>query len=398
MLARNSWSPEFGVADRLRRSRRAAAALDRRPDGIPRPQRRARLSRRARRRHAALQSDRRGSRSLRRAADRDRSGAQAATEIVFFLGEAATPGRSPSLITRYRTADLDAALAEVDPGLGRHPRHRPGQDARRRDGPDAQPLAALSDPGLPHLGALGLLPGQRRLWLPRPAAGWHGAGVSRPALVARASPARRGPAVRRRRLSSIGGCPQTGQGVRTRISDDRVWLPYAVAHYVEVTGDLGGPRRDDSLPRGPGAAAGRARVLLPARWWPTRSATLLRALRARRSTASLAVGVHGLPLMGTGDWNDGMNRVGNEGKGESVWLGWFLHAALAAFAPLAERARRAARAQRWRAACGGAARGARARRLGRRLVSARLFRRRHAARLGLQHANAASTPSPSPGR
>jgi cyclic beta-1,2-glucan synthetase len=63
---------------------------------------------------------------------------------------------------------------------------------------------------------------------------------------------------------------------------------------------------------------------------------------------SLAVGVHGLPLMGTGDWNDGMNRVGQEGKGESVWLGWFLHATLSAFAPLAEDRGEQARAATWR--------------------------------------------------
>src|SRR5450756_202936 len=51
---------------------------------------------------------------------------------------------------------------------------------------------------------------------------------------------------------------------------------------------------------------------------------------------SLVVGAHGLPLIGSGDWNDGMNRVGYEGRGESVWLGWFLYAVLAAFAPIAE--------------------------------------------------------------
>ena len=64
---------------------------------------------------------------------------------------------------------------------------------------------------------------------------------------------------------------------------------------------------------------------------------------------SLTVGAHGLPLIGSGDWNDGMNRVGHEGRGESVWLGWFLHIALAAFAPIAEARGDHARAQRWRA-------------------------------------------------
>jgi cyclic beta-1,2-glucan synthetase len=64
---------------------------------------------------------------------------------------------------------------------------------------------------------------------------------------------------------------------------------------------------------------------------------------------SLAVGVHGLPLIGTGDWNDGMNRVGNQGRGESVWLGWFLYSVLAAFAPIAEARGQRPLAQRWRA-------------------------------------------------
>ena len=69
---------------------------------------------------------------------------------------------------------------------------------------------------------------------------------------------------------------------------------------------------------------------------------------ARALDRSLAAGEHGLPLMGTGDWNDGMNRVGEQGKGESVWLGWFLHATLTRFAPLARDAARAGRApRRW---------------------------------------------------
>ena len=69
---------------------------------------------------------------------------------------------------------------------------------------------------------------------------------------------------------------------------------------------------------------------------------------ARALQTSLVVGSHGLPLIGTGDWNDGMNRVGVGGKGESIWLGWFLHAALSAFAPLADRRGEAARATGWR--------------------------------------------------
>ena len=77
---------------------------------------------------------------------------------------------------------------------------------------------------------------------------------------------------------------------------------------------------------------------------------------ARALDQSLAVGSHGLPLIGTGDWNDGLNLVGAGGKGESIWLGWFLHATLSAFAKLADSRRRAgarrglaaARQSRWR--------------------------------------------------
>ena len=69
---------------------------------------------------------------------------------------------------------------------------------------------------------------------------------------------------------------------------------------------------------------------------------------ARGLDQSLGIGEHGLPLIGAGDWNDGLNRVGELGKGESVWLGWFLHATLSAFAPLAETRQERARAATWR--------------------------------------------------
>jgi cyclic beta-1,2-glucan synthetase len=70
---------------------------------------------------------------------------------------------------------------------------------------------------------------------------------------------------------------------------------------------------------------------------------------ARGLDHSLALGGHGLPLIGTGDWNDSMNRVGERGYGESVWLGWLLYATLAAFVPLAETRREVVRAAKWRA-------------------------------------------------
>jgi cyclic beta-1,2-glucan synthetase len=267
------------------------------------------------------------------------------TEIVFFLGEAATKAEAVSLIKRYRVADLDAVF-EAATGVWNDL-----LETVQVKTPD-RTMDVLMNRWLLYQTLACRVWARAAFYQASGAYGFRdqlqdimALGVAKPQIA-------RAHLLRAAARQFIEGdvqhwwLPPLGQGVRTRISDDRLWLPYATAQYIEVTGDLG--VLDESVPFLDGAQLKpheHESFFQPAISDKRES---LYAHCARALDSSLAVGAHGLPLMGTGDWNDGMNRVGAGGKGESIWLGWFLYAALSAFAPLADRRGDRTRSADWR--------------------------------------------------
>jgi cyclic beta-1,2-glucan synthetase len=268
-----------------------------------------------------------------------------AAEVVFFLGEASTQAQAVALIARYRITNLDAVLHTVtrfwDDMLGtvqvRTP--DPAMDVMLNRWLLYQTLSC-------------------RVWARAACYQASGAYGFRDQLQDVMALSVSKPQVPREHLLRAASRqfaegdvqhwwhPPSGHGVRTRISDDRVWLPYATAHYIEVTGDVG--ILDEMVPflDGPVLRADQMESYFqPAISEEQR--TLFEHC-ARALDKSLATGPHGLPLIGTGDWNDGLNLVGAGGKGESIWLGWFLCATLSAFSQLAERRGERMRAASWR--------------------------------------------------
>lgn len=140
--------------------------------------------------------------------------------------------------------------------------------------------------------------------------------------------------------------PPLSKGIRTRFSDDLLWLPYITAFYLGATGDDSVLDEHARFVTARLLEEGEDEAFLVPEDSGERASVYEHCCRAL--DRSLTRGAHGLPLMGTGDWNDGMNRVGREGRGESVWLGFFLHAILDDWIPLCEARGDGARAERYR--------------------------------------------------
>jgi cyclic beta-1,2-glucan synthetase len=267
-------------------------------------------------------------------------------EVVFFLGQCESAEEARQLVTRYRTADLDAVLAQVT----QHWRGLLGTVQVKT--PDRAMDIMLNGWLLYQTLAC-------RIWARSAFYQASGAYGFRDQLQDGMALALALPQETRRHLLRAAGrqfvqgdvqhwwLPHSGQGVRTHISDDRVWLAYAVARYVGSSGDVG--VLDEVVPflDGPLLASGEHDAFFQPMAADDAASLFEHCARGLDQCLTLT-GPLGLPLMGTGDWNDGLNRVGEGGKGESVWLGWLLLRTIHLFAPLADE-RDAARAARWRA-------------------------------------------------
>ena len=266
-------------------------------------------------------------------------------EVLFVLGDAADAEAASALAAKSRTADFDAVMAAVRA-------HWQGLTGTLQvKTPDAA-LDRMVNDWLPYQALACRITARSAFYQASGAYGFRDQLQDTLAFLIHQPELARAQILNAAARQFVEGdvqhwwLPDSGAGVRTRISDDVVWLAYATEHYCRVTGDHA--VLDEHLPFIEGQPL--AEDQHDAFFKPGRSAehAPLYEHCARALDLALArTGENGLPLILGGDWNDGMNRVGEAGRGTSVWLGWFLLGTLAGFAPLARERGDHDRAQRW---------------------------------------------------
>jgi len=269
----------------------------------------------------------------------------AEVEITFLLGEAATGAQALSLVERYRAANLDDVFSDVgrywDQTLGAVQVRTPDRamDIMLNRWLLYQTIVCRLWARSGFYQASGAY-GFRDQLQDGMALCWSQPGLTREHLLRAAA-----------RQFTEGDVqhwwlPSSGKGIRTRVSDDLLWLPYAAAQYVTATGDLAVLDEQIAFLDGMTLAPNEQDAFFQP-MASNEKATLFEHC-AQALDRSLALGRHGLPLIGGGDWNDGLNRVGAGGQGESIWLGWFLCATIVNFVAFAEQRGQHERVASWR--------------------------------------------------
>ena len=270
-------------------------------------------------------------------------------EIVAFIGQCPSAEAARALVERYRQTDLDAVLLEVTEHW------RTALGAIQAKTPD-RAMDIMLNGWLLYQTLACRIWARSAFYQASGAYGFRDQLQDGMALTFSRPEATRSHILRAASRQFAEGdvqhwwLPHSGQGVRTRISDDRVWLAFATATYIQVAGDPAILDEPVTFLEGPLLKPGEHDAFFQPMMAGDAAPLFEHCARGLDQCLELT-GELGLPLIGGGDWNDGMNRVGEHGKGESVWLGWLLLRTIELFAPLADRRGTVAdaqRAERWR--------------------------------------------------
>ena len=265
-------------------------------------------------------------------------------ELVFFLGQTADKASALALVKRYRHTDLTAELQQVKLHW------RQLLQAVQVTTPD-RAMDIMLNGWLLYQTIACRLYARAAFYQASGAYGFRDQLQDTMALSFTAPELTRAHLLRAAQRQFVEGdvqhwwLPHSGQGVRSRIADDRVWLAYACARYIATSGDSAVLDEGVSFLQGPQLAPEQHDAFFQP--LPTDAIASLYEHCARGLDQAISLSSErGLPLIGSGDWNDGMDQVGSQGRGESIWLGWLLLSSLRQFIPLAQ-ARQDARAMIW---------------------------------------------------